>query len=108
MPFIRLQSEIKQGTLCWADHWNIDLIFFCHNCVPLNQASPFLIVMKWSPARADGEVLISLISRRETGGRITFDENGEEATKRIMGDTPEVFSIYGQSLTSGNEADVVL
>ncbi|MCP4115976.1 MAG: hypothetical protein GY737_11325 [Desulfobacteraceae bacterium] len=108
MPFVRIQREIKQGTLCWADYWDIDLAVVCPDRVPLNQASPFFVFMAWSPARADGEVLLSMISRTGTGGRISFDEDGGETTKTILGDTEELVGIYGQSLTTGAEPDVVL
>ena len=68
MPFIHIQNEVKQGTLCWADRWNIDLTVLCFNRAPLNEASPFFVSIKWSPARTDGELLLSFNSSRE-GGR---------------------------------------
>ncbi len=108
MPFVRIQREIKQGTLCWADYWDIDLAVVCPNRVPINQASPFFVFMRWSPARADGEVVFSFISRGETARLISFDENGEETTKTILGDTEEFVSIYGHPPASTGDSDIVL
>ncbi len=110
MPFVDLQSEVKQGTLCWADRWNIVLRIMCPDRVPEGGEAPMLISIEWSPPRADGETILTFIQRSETGGKISFDSAGDHLEKTITGDFGELVTVYGKDPTtaSASEPDVSL
>lgn len=108
MPFVDLQAEIKQGTLCWADRWNIVLRIMCSDRIAENGEAPLFVSMQWSPPRADGETVLTFKRRSETGGKISFDAAGNDLEKTISGNTEEFVTIYGKDPTTASEADVLL